>query len=131
WGRTNALQLVNNGNDVLFAAGGSTADAALEAAADQGITVIGAETDNYTRLTGIRPELATSAVSDIRSGVRDLIQLAREGKFPSGEFVGQVGLASFHEFEDKIPPDVTTKLDEIINGLGNHSINIDVPYKSQ
>jgi basic membrane protein A len=131
WGRSNALKLVANGSDVLFAAGGSTADAALEAAADQGIMVIGAETDNYARLTEIRPELLSSAVSDIRSGVRDLIWLAREDKFPSGEFTGQVGLASFHEFEDKIPPGVTIKLDEIFNGLGNNSIHIDVPYKSQ
>lgn len=130
WGQTTALKLVNDGADVLFAAGGGTADAALEAAAAEGAYVIGAETDNYARLTDIRPRLATSAVNDVRSGVHELMRLARAGQFPSGEFIGQVGLAPFHDFENKVPTAVTTRMNEILGGLGNGSIKIDIPYKS-
>src|SRR5574341_845833 len=43
WGRTTAVQLVDQGADVLFAAGGETADAALKAASDEGAYVIGSE----------------------------------------------------------------------------------------
>lgn len=130
WGQSTAQRLIHDGVDVLFAAGGGTADAALEAAASDGASVIGAETDNYARLTGIRPRLVTSAISDVRSGVRELMRLAQDGQFPSGEFTGQVGLASFHDFEIRIPFDVITRLEEIQNGLNNGSIKTGIIYTS-
>ncbi|MGE5074162.1 MAG: BMP family ABC transporter substrate-binding protein, partial [Anaerolineae bacterium] len=54
WGRATALQQVANGADVVFATGGRTADAALEAAAADGAYVIGAETDLYYDLPDVR-----------------------------------------------------------------------------
>jgi len=130
WGQSTAQKLVHDGADVLFAAGGGTADAALEAAANDGASVIGAETDNYTRLTEIRPRLVTSAVNDVRSGVHELMRLAREGQFPPGEFMGHVGLAPFHEFESRIPSEVVARLEEIKNGLNDGSIKTGILYKS-
>lgn len=130
WGQSNALKLVNDGADVLFAAGGATADAALETAANEGASVIGAEADNYARLTDIRSRLVTSAINDVRSGVRELMRLARQGQFPSGEFMGQVNLAPFHEFEDRISPGVSARLEEIQNGLKDGSIKTGIPYKN-
>jgi basic membrane protein A len=130
WGRKTALQLVDDGTDVLFAAGGGTADAALEAAAGEGAYVIGSETDVYLRLTDIRPRLVSSAINDIRSGVRELMRLAKKGQFPSGDFFGQVNLAPFHEFEGQIPPTTLERLQEIQRGLENKSIQVGVPYKS-
>ena len=46
------MKLVNNGADVLFAAGGETANAALETAGQQGAAVIGSETDMYAEFGG-------------------------------------------------------------------------------
>jgi basic membrane protein A len=130
WGRTTALQLIHAGADVVFAAGGTTADAALETAAEQQAYVIGTETDVYMRLTGVRPRLLSSAVNDIRSGVRDLVRLAQEGQFPSGEFFGQAGLAPFHEFERQIPLEVTQNLAEIRTKLEDGSLKTEIPYKN-
>ncbi|MBI3737908.1 MAG: BMP family ABC transporter substrate-binding protein [Chloroflexi bacterium] len=130
WGQTTAQKLVHDGVDVLFAAGGGTADAALEAAANEGASVIGAETDNYARLADVRPRLVTSAINDVRSGVQELMRLAREGQFPSGESMGQVNLAPFHEFEIRISSDVATRLEEIRTGLANGSIKTGILYKS-
>ncbi len=130
WANTTAQQVVDNGADVVFAAGGSTADAALKTAAGQGAAVIGAETDVYARLTVVRPKLATSAVNGIRFGVRDLMRLARNGQFPSGEFFGLVSLAPFHEWENQIPQTVKDRLLEIENGLNDKSVQTNVPYKS-
>lgn len=131
WGRETALKFVNEGVNVLFAAGGGTADAALEAAAAQGAYVISAETDPYERLTEIHPRLATSAINHIRSGVRDLMRLARQRRFPSGEFTGQVGLAPFHDLDAQIPLNVKERVEEIRVGLENSSIHLEAPYRSR
>ncbi len=130
WANTTTQQVVNNGADVLFAAGSGTGDAALESAANQGVAVIGAETDAYARLTSIRQQLVSSALNDIRLGVRDLMRLTRSGQFPSGEFFGQVELAPFHEWESRIPQTVKDRLLEIENSLNDGSIQTNVPYKS-
>lgn len=130
WGRTTAVQLVDQGADVLFAAGGETADAALKAASDEGAYVIGSETDVYLRLADIRPRLVTSAINDIRSGVRELMRWAKQGQFPSGDFFGQINLAPFHEFERQIPQTTLDRLNEIQRGLENKSIQVEVPYQS-
>lgn len=130
WANTTALQVVHDGADVVFGAGGSTGDAVLETAAQQGAVVIGTGTDPYTRLATVRPMLASSAINDIRLGVRDLIRLTRSGKFPSGEFFGQVGLAPFHEWDDQVPQAVKDRLVEIENGIKDGSIQTNVPYLS-
>ncbi len=128
WGTAAASQMVNDGADIIFAAGGGTADAALETAAHDGMYVIGSETDVYARLTGIRSQLVSSAVSDVRSGVRDLMRLARSGQLPSGDYFGQTGLAPFHDLENQISPGVVEKLNTIQSGLKNSSIQTGIPY---
>ncbi len=128
WGRAQALSAVSDGADVLFAAGGETADAALEAAAQQGTYVMGAETDAYTRMSEVRPMLVTSAVSDIRSGVKELLGLARNHQFPSGDFLGQVVLAPFHEWDSQIPQSTKDRLGLIAKGLSDGSIITGIPW---
>ncbi len=128
WGSAAASQMVSDGADVVFAAGGNTADAALETAANDGAYVIGSETDVYARLTGIRSQLVSSAVSDIRSGVRDLMRLSKSGQLPSGDYFGQTDLAPFHDLENQIAPGISRKLTSIQSGLENSSIQTEVPY---
>ena len=47
WGEEQALFMLEGGVDILFAAGGETARAALETAAARGVYVIGADEDMY------------------------------------------------------------------------------------
>ena len=129
WGSQSALQAIHNGADVIFAAGGNTADAALEAAAEQGAYVIGSETDEYENLTDIRSRIVSSAMNDIRFGVRDLMRLARMNQLPSGNFFGQTELAPFHDLDQVISPSVKNQLNQIAQGLNNDSINESVPFQ--
>ncbi len=129
WGNQAALQAVQDGADVIFAAGGSTADAALETAAGQGASVIGAETDEYENLTDIRSRLVSSAMNDIRTGVRDLMRLARTMQLPAGNFFGQIELAPFHDVDGQIPQSIKDKLSQLAQELSNNPIMDDVPYQ--
>lgn len=130
WGNAAASQMVSGGADVLFAAGGATADAALQTAASDGVYVIGSDTDIYTRLTGIRSQLVSSAINDIRSGVQDLMRLAKGGQLPSGNYFGRTSLAPFHDLESQISSNISEKLNAIQSELENSSIQTEVPYIS-
>ncbi len=127
WGSATALQLVNEGADVIFSAGGGTAEAALEAAAGQNTPVIGSELDAYESLPDIRAWVVSSAVDDIRSGTLNLIQMARAGQFPAGEYFGQTGLAAFHDWERRIPESDLQQLTGIQQGLKAGTILTGVP----
>lgn len=128
WGRTAALGVIDQGADLVFAAGGATADAALETAAQQKVIVIGAEADPYVRLTDIRPQLISSSINDIRSGIRDLMGSVRDGKFSSGNFFGQTRLAPFHEWERQIPQSTKDRLNLVEKGLEDGSIKTGIPW---
>lgn len=129
WGTQAAHQAVNDGADVIFAAGGNTADAALETAAGQGAYVIGSETDEYESLTDIRSRLVSSAVNDVRAGVRDLMRLAKTNHLPAGDFFGQIELAPFHDLDSQIPQSVKDQLNQLTQELTNGSVHEYVPYQ--
>jgi basic membrane protein A len=45
--------------------------------------------------------------------VIEIIKLNQGGKFPAGNYFGQVGLAPFHDFDAKISQDIKSKLANI------------------
>ncbi len=130
WGRAAALQQINDGADIVFAAGGNTGIAALEAAATNGAFVIGSETDLYPNFADLRHALLTSAVSNVRLGVLELVRQAHEGDFPPGDYTGTVGLASWHDLDRQIPSDVKEEVERIKIRLAVGGIDLGVPYKN-
>ncbi len=131
WGRTTALNEVGQGADVIFAAGGATADAALQAAASQGAYVIGSESDLYLDLPDIRPQLLSSATNDIRSGLKQIITLTRQDKFPAGEYVGDEKLAPWHDLDRQVSLDTKQELERLYVSLTLQAIPLDIPYQNR
>ncbi len=118
WGAATAKQAMDQGADVIFGAGGLTGNGALQevaAAAEAGKEVycIGVDTDQWETLPAAHPCLISSAMKLITPGVAELIAAAAKGEFPGGNYVGDVGLAPFHDFEDKIPQEVKDLLAEV------------------
>ncbi len=130
WGRTTALDQVTQGADVLFAAGGKTADAALQAAASQGAYVIGSETDLYLDLPDIRPQLLSSATNDIRTGLKQVITMTRQDKFPAGEYIGDEKLAPWHDLDRQVSLETNQELERLYVSLSLKAIPLDIPYLS-
>jgi basic membrane protein A len=123
WGASTARQAMDQGADVVFGAGGNTGNGALaEVAGEPGAYCIGVDTDQWETLPEAHPCLVSSAMKLITPGVFDLISLAAEGNFPGGNYVGETGLAPFHDFEDQIPQEIKDTLDEIDAGLRDGSI---------
>jgi basic membrane protein A len=123
WGASTAKQAIDQGADVVFAAGGTTGNGALiEVASHPEKFCIGVDTDQWVTLPEAHPCLVSSAMKLIIPGVFGLIKLAKEGKFPSGNFFGDVGLAPLHDFDLKISQGIKNKLAAIDTGLRDGSI---------
>jgi basic membrane protein A len=125
WGMETATLSVERGADVVFAVGEETAAAALEAAADRGVMVIGAETDQYMHMPELRAALVASATLDIRGGLIAMLQETVEGRFRAGQHWGEVHLVSFREFDSRLPPADRIRLTEITEDLRAGAIRVD------
>ncbi len=128
WGAATARQAMDQGADVIFGAGGMTGNGALQevaAAAESGKEVycIGVDSDQWETLPAAHPCLVSSAMKLITPGVTDLITKAAMGEFPGGNYIGDVGLAPFHDFDSKVPAELKTKLEETKKGLLDGSIS--------
>ncbi|PJF35341.1 MAG: BMP family ABC transporter substrate-binding protein [Candidatus Thermofonsia Clade 1 bacterium] len=122
WGAQTAKQAFDQGADVIFGAGGKTGNGALEEVAklttpEKPVYCIGVDTDQWETVEAARPCLISSAMKLITKGVRDLIVAWSKGEPSSGNFVGDVGLAPFHDFEDVVPDEVKKELEEIAEML--------------
>lgn len=123
WGASTAAQAVGQGADVIFGAGGKTGNGALiEVASNEGLFCIGVDSDQWETVPEAHSCLVSSAMKLITPGVSDLIAAANEGSFPAGNFVGDVGLAPFHDFDSVVSDDIKSQLDEINAGLQDGSL---------
>ena len=102
--------------------GSSGNGALIEVASREGVYCIGVDSDQWETVPEAHPCLVSSAMKLITPGVFDLISAAQSDSFPSGNFVGSVGLAPFHDFDAQIPQEVKDRLAEIDAGLQDGSI---------
>lgn len=111
WGAATAKQLLSQGYDVIFGAGGNTGNGALlEIAKTPGAYCIGVDADQWGTLPEAQPCLVTSAMKLIDKGVAALIEQASDGSIAGGNFFGEVGLAPYHDFDSKLAQDIKDKV---------------------
>ena len=124
WGATTAKQAIDQGADVVFGAGGKTGNGALiEVAGVDGAFCIGVDSDQWETVPEAHNCLVSSAMKLITPGVFNLVKLSNEGNLPGGNFVGQTGLAPFHDLDSQVSQEVKDKLADIEAGLDDGSID--------
>ncbi len=127
WGASATAEAVQNGADVVFAAGSKVGKGVLlEAAKHPGIYCIGANDDLWNIYREAAPCLISSAVKQINAGVYQLVKMAREGAFPSGNYFGTPGMGPYHDFESLVPPPVKERMSAIITGLEEGTLSTNV-----
>jgi simple sugar transport system substrate-binding protein len=115
WGAQTAGQAIDQGADVIFGAGGKTGNGALQEVAkrttkDKPLYCIGVDTDQWLTVPEAHPCLVSSAMKLITPGVTNLVKQAAAGTMKGGNFVGDVGLAPFHDFESVVPKAVADEI---------------------
>ena len=133
-GAATAEQMLGEGADVIFGAGGPTGSSGIKTAAAKGAWVIGVDTDEYyTTFEGGAIEgadrLATSAIKDVGLGVFNQIAMVLSGDFQSGIFTltaanGGMDYAPAHDAD--LPADAVKALEEFRAGLADGSISTGV-----
>jgi basic membrane protein A len=127
WGAQTAKSMMDQGADVIFGCGGITGNGAITAAAQAGAYAIGVDTDQYLTLPEAAPRMLSSAMKLITPGVFELIKAAKDGNFPSGNYVGDAGFAPYHDLDGEVPADVKQIMEQINAGLLDGSIKTNVP----
>jgi basic membrane protein A and related proteins len=127
WGAATANSMMDQGADAIFGCGGVTGNGAITAAAQAGAYAIGVDTDQYLTLPEAAPRMLSSAMKLITPGVLELTKAAKEGNFPSGNYLGDASYAPFHDLESEVPADVKSKMEEINTALLDGSLKTEVP----
>jgi basic membrane protein A len=131
WGAAESKKQLEQGNDIIFGAGGLTGNGALieiakAPGAGESVFCIGVDTDQFFTVPEAAKCLLTSAEKKLTLGTKDLVLLAKDGKAPGGNYVGLTGLAPYHDTEAAVPEDVKAKVAEVIAGLDAGTIQTNV-----
>jgi basic membrane protein A len=135
-GKAAAQQMIDEGADVIFAAGGLTGNGALLAACDAGKLAIGVDTDQYETLPEAQSCLVSSATKNIVEALKNSLLRIAQGQFTPGfttddASTNGIGLAPFHDNADKVPADVQALLDQTFQGLADGTIQTNVVVDGQ
>lgn len=127
WGASTAKSMMDQGADAIFGCGGITGNGAITAAAQAGAYAIGVDVDQYYTLPEAAPRMLSSGVKLETPGVASLIQMAKDGNFPSGNYLGDAGYAPYHDLDSQVPAEVKSTMEQINAGLLDGSIKTNVP----
>jgi basic membrane protein A len=119
---------IEEGADVIFGVGGNTGNGGLLAAHDMGLMAIGVDVDQYYTFPEITNSLLTSASKNVgvvaAKAVRDYANGMLENGPRKGTVSGDgVGLAPYHNWEDKIPEACKSAVQKAFEGLRNGDID--------
>lgn len=127
-GQAMAEQLSDQGADVIFPVAGDVGKGTAAVAQERGLLVIGVDTDWYYTVPEYREVYLTSVIKNVNLVSYAAVQALVEGRFEGGllDFGltdGGVGLAPFHEQENRVPPLTRLELDGIQKGITNDLIS--------
>lgn len=122
WGMEQGHYLINRGVDVIFAAGGATAQAALRVASEEGIYAIGTERDQAALLDESGKGMVTSIYGQTSFEVQRMMRLIKEGNMPVPES-GQFG---YMPLSQKFPESLSIALDLLLKDLINGDVQTSV-----
>jgi basic membrane protein A len=132
--KQSAQTLIDQGADVILPVGGPIYQSAAEAIRDSGseIVLVGADSDTYETDSANSDLFLTSVLKGIKQATDDVTTQAASGDFSNEPYVGTlendgVGIAPFHDFEDKVDAGLSDELDTIKAGIIDGSIEVESP----
>lgn len=120
-GESTTEGFIANKADVILPVAGPVGEGSLSAASKHdGVSVIWVDSDGYMQdnLDKYKGLIMTSVMKEIGQSVFDVIEATASGSFSADPYVGTlenggVSLAPFHDFEDKVPAELQTKIDDL------------------
>ena len=129
--KTTAQNFIDQGADVLLPVGGPIYQSAVAAITDSGkeIALVGVDADLFETDPTTQDIVLTSILKGIKSATAAVVSAAAADEFSNEAYVGTlendgVGMASFHNFESMVAPELQGELDAIKAGIIDGSIPV-------
>ena len=127
-----AKQILDQDVDVILPVGGPIYQGAITAIQDSGddIAMIGVDADLYETDPSTQDYVMTSILKGMKVSTYEAVMAAGNDEFDFAPYIGTlendgVGIAPFHNFEDKVDGGLTGKLDEVKAGIIDGSITVE------
>ncbi|MBS2939151.1 BMP family ABC transporter substrate-binding protein [Nocardioides sp. J2M5] len=126
-----AKQLIDQDADVILPVGGPIYQGAVTAIEDTGkdVVMLGADADVFETDPSTQDVIFTSVLKNMKVSTYEAIMDAGNDNVDFTPYIGTlendgVGIAPFHNFEDKVSPDLQGELDDIKAGIIDGSIKV-------
>lgn len=136
-GRSFAENFFDEGCDIIFPVAGPVGLGSAAAAQDRGFAVIGVDADLTQTNPDAQEVYMTSVLKKIDVAVAEAIRRMETGTFEGGtNFIsttanGGVGLAPFHDWEDRVPQELRDELAQVEQGIIDGSIKTGWPVSAE
>lgn len=135
--QANGQNLTNNfiqqGADIIMPVAGPVGLGAAAAAQEaDGVKIIWVDTDGYESASQYAPLFLTSVVKEIDNAVLEATRQAVDDEFTGEPYVGTlenegVSIAPFHDFEDDVPDELKTELEDLRQQIIDGEITVESP----
>ena len=126
-GKNLANNLIQSGADIIMPVAGGTGLGAAQAAQESGgkVAIVWVDTDGYESASQYKEVFLTTVEKGIATAVETATTETVQGNYTNTPFVGTlandgVGLAPYHDFESKVPAELTAEVEalkaQIIDG---------------
>lgn len=119
-GKNLAKNLIQQGADIIMPVAGGTGLGAAAAAQESGgkVSVIWVDQDGYESASQYKDVFLTTVEKNIANSVEASTIETVKGEFNNTPYIGTlandgVGLAPYHDFESKVPAELTAKIEEL------------------
>ena len=126
-----ARRIIDQDADVILPVGGPIYQGALTAIADSGkdVAMLGVDADVFETDPNTQDVILTSILKNMKVSTYEAIMAAGEDSFDFEAYVGTlendgVGIAPFHNYEDKVSDTIAAELDEVKAGIIDGSIEV-------
>jgi basic membrane protein A len=133
-GRQISQAFIQQGADIIFPVAGGTGLGAGAAAQASGgkVNLLWVDTDGCVSASQYCKYFISSVTKNLTDPVTQYVTKAAGGRYPTGNYVGTLsngvtGLASFHDFDSKVPQNVKDALTKISSDIQSGAIKITSP----
>jgi len=122
-GRRLAEVFFDEGCDVIFPVAGPVGLGSAAAAQERGLMMIGVDSDQFLSAPEFGDVFLSSVLKKMDAAVFDTIAALVDGSLTLGDdYLGTlendgVGLAPYHDFEDKVPAELTAQIEQVIKDI--------------
>jgi basic membrane protein A len=129
-GRRFAESLMDEGADIILPVAGPVGLGSAAACKERGTMLIGVDTDWYVSAPEFKAVYLTSILKNMDVAVFNAVKAVADGTFKGGVYVGTlkdngVGIASFHDFDAKVPAALKGEIEQAKKDLIDGKITVE------